>query len=553
MLRSKGLLPLLLLAVLALGFALPGIATLPPLDRDEARFAQATKQMLETGDFTDIRFQDEARHKKPAGIHWLQAASVAAAEAVTGRDLARAIWAYRLPSAVGATIAVLLTFAAGRRLFAAETAFLGAALLAGSLLLVGDAHQAKTDAVLLACVVAAQLALAACYAARLDGARVGRGTAALFWVALGVGILIKGPIAPLVGGLTALALAVADRRVRWLGALRPLWGVPLMVAIALPWLVAVQIATGGAFLAEAVGGDLLPKLAGAQESHGGPPGTYLLLATLTLWPASLYLWPAGRAAWRERASPAVRFCLAWLVPSWILFEAVPTKLPHYVLPLYPALALLVAHAVERAVRDAPRELTGRLARANIVAWLGLAAVLAAAVAVAPAALGPGLHWPAVAAAAGIAALAAAAGWLAWIGRPRRALAASLATSLALVWALAWIVTPRLDRLWVSRAVVAAREAAGAADAPLLAVGYHEPSLVFLAGTGTGLVDAVGAADRLAADRAAVAVVDRREREAFETEAAGRGVAVETAGRVDGLNYANGRDLALTLYRASAAR
>lgn len=553
MLRFQGLLPLLLLAVLALGFALPGIATLPPLDRDEARFAQATKQMLETGDLTDIRFQDEPRHKKPAGIYWLQAASVAVAEGVTGRDLRRAVWAYRLPSAAGAVLAVLLTFAVGRRLFAAETAFLGAALLAGSLLLVADAHQAKTDAVLLATVVAAELALATCYAARLDGTRVGRGTAALFWAALGVGILIKGPIAPMVAGLTVLALVLADRRVRWLAALRPLWGVPLMAAIALPWLIAVQLATDGGFLREAIGGDLLPKLAGGQESHGAPPGTYLLLATVTLWPAALYLWPAARMAWRERASPAVRFCLAWVVPSWLVLEAVPTKLPHYVLPLYPALALLVAHAVERALRDAPRELTDRLTRANVVAWLALAFLLAATVVVAPAILGSGMAWPAAGAGVGVAALAALTGWLAWGGRPRRALTAALATGLALVLALAWTVAPRLDRLWVSPAVVAARAEAGAAGARLYAAGYHEPSLVFLAGTGTGLVDPVAAADGLAADPSALAVIDHRERDAFEAEAAARGLAIEPVGRVEGLNYANGRDLVLTLYRAAPTR
>ena len=70
------------LLALCLILFLPGQISLQPMDRDEPRFAQATKQMLETGDFVDIRFQDEARHKKPVGIHWMQSASVAAAEAL---------------------------------------------------------------------------------------------------------------------------------------------------------------------------------------------------------------------------------------------------------------------------------------------------------------------------------------------------------------------------------------------------------------------------------------------------------------------------------------
>ena len=66
----------LLLIVAGLLFFLPGFFTIPPVDRDEARFAQATKQMVESNDFVDIRFQDEVRYKKPVGIYWAQAAVV---------------------------------------------------------------------------------------------------------------------------------------------------------------------------------------------------------------------------------------------------------------------------------------------------------------------------------------------------------------------------------------------------------------------------------------------------------------------------------------------
>src|SRR5438046_9304206 len=104
--------PYALLAALCLVLYLPGIASIPPLDRDEARFAQATRQMLESGDFLRIRFQDEARNKKPAGIYWLQAASVT----VFSTPQSDAIWPYRLPSVVGALLAVLLVFAIGNAL-----------------------------------------------------------------------------------------------------------------------------------------------------------------------------------------------------------------------------------------------------------------------------------------------------------------------------------------------------------------------------------------------------------------------------------------------------
>ena len=66
-------------ALVALAAALPGLIAMPVLDRDEARFAEATAQMLETGDFVSINFQDAPRYKKPVGIHWLQALAVVSA------------------------------------------------------------------------------------------------------------------------------------------------------------------------------------------------------------------------------------------------------------------------------------------------------------------------------------------------------------------------------------------------------------------------------------------------------------------------------------------
>src|SRR5271170_6643021 len=127
--------PYALLAVLCLALYLLGMTAIPVLDRDEARFAQATRQMLETGDFLRIRFLNEARNRKPAGIYWLQAAAVR----LFSDPEATAIWPYRLPSLIGAGLAVLLTFGVGRRLLqhddepdetASGTAMLAAVFLA---------------------------------------------------------------------------------------------------------------------------------------------------------------------------------------------------------------------------------------------------------------------------------------------------------------------------------------------------------------------------------------------------------------------------------------
>ena len=154
------------LVALALVCFVPGFMSLQPMDRDEPRFAQASKQMLETGDFVDIRFQSEARHKKPVGIYWLQSAAVGAAERLGAENARTTIAFYRVPSLVGALATVLLTYWAALAFLTRRDAFLAAAFMAASLILMVEARLAKTDAVLTACSVAAMGGLARAYLAR---------------------------------------------------------------------------------------------------------------------------------------------------------------------------------------------------------------------------------------------------------------------------------------------------------------------------------------------------------------------------------------------------
>jgi 4-amino-4-deoxy-L-arabinose transferase-like glycosyltransferase len=196
--------PKLALLLLCLALWTPGVLTLPPLDRDESRFAQSSKQMLESGNFIDIRFGAEPRYKKPVGIYWLQAATTA----VAGLGERDHIWTYRLPSLIGAVAAVWLAFWCARAFASVEAAFLAAALLGTALLLAAEATIATTDAVLLACVLGAQGVLLRVYeAARSGGPAPSRKLALAGWAAFAVGILIKGPVIVGVCAVTVLALS----------------------------------------------------------------------------------------------------------------------------------------------------------------------------------------------------------------------------------------------------------------------------------------------------------------------------------------------------------
>jgi len=540
--------PYALLIALCLLLYLPGIVAIPPLDRDEARFAQATRQMLETGDFLRIRFQEEARNKKPAGIYWLQAASVG----LFSTPESTAIWPYRLPSLLGAMAAVLLTFAFGERLLrsgsdppaARQTAFFAAVLLASSLGLMAEAHIAKTDAALLAAIVAAQGALGLAYVHARAERPISAWIAAVFWIAQVAAVLLKGPVAPALAIATAAALSVADRDWRWLRGLRPAAGLLFLAAALMPWLVAIERATEGQFLADALGQDLAMKLIGPQESHGAPPFAYLLLSLATFWPGSLLLLPALLRGWRRLDMPVERFLIAWLVPAWAILELVPTKLPHYVLPLYPALASLAAAALTDGMAH------GGWARwADIAvkaAWAVVTVTLATALIFLPLRFGGPV---AVAIAGAVLLLALAAAMLYRRTSAPIAAAGLAAMGFAFIVAAGSSVLPGLERLWISRAAAGlVAQHPRESGAPLLAVGYSEPSLVFMLGTEVRLTTPRGSAEALVSG--GDVLVSNREEAMFRQALSARGLVPHPLGSAPGFDYSNGQRMVLTLYRVT---
>lgn len=533
---------LILLAVL------PGQATIPPIDRDEPRFAQATRQMLETGDFIDIRFLDQPRHLQPAGIYWLQALTVTLA----GDADVRAMWPHRMPSWLAAVATVFLTWWAGALLFGRDAGRIAAALMGACLILGVEARLAKIDSTLCAVTLLAQAALARAFMARERDEALPVWWAVAFWAALGVGGLLKGPIVLLVTGGTVLALVFLERRARWLLSLKPLWGAPLMLAIAAPWYIAIGFATDGAFYRTAVGYSVVGKVAGSHQNHGGPFGYHAMLFSAMFWPGSLFAWLAAPFVWAQRRTPAVRFCIAWIVPAWLVFELSGTKLPHYTLPLLPAVAMLCAAAIldaeEKKWFGRPR-----LFAAATAVWLVFTLVFA----LGPPALrlalqqdmavGPLLM--------GGAALVGAAITLALVaqGRARAGVAAMCATAL-LTWINLFGVTlPAMDRIFISPRVVAALERERPCPETRLALlDYHEPSLVFLYGPGVVLTRSPAeAAAEVARDPACtLALTANAGRADFLAEMQARGLGVTQIAAVAGENYNEGDEDDLTIYRVT---
>ena len=590
-----------LLAVLCLMLWLPGILSLPALDRDESRFAQSSRQMLDSGNFVDIRFGHVPRYKKPVGIYWVQAFATAIAghvENIEG-DHTR-IWTYRLPSLLGGIAALWLIcwLAEG---IAAGTGLLAALLMGFTILMTAEATIATTDAALLAAVMGAQGVLLRIYRAAKEEGAVSRRMVLWGWAALAIGILIKGPVVVGVTAATIVTLLAwdwweqrpgkaetapppaapesADKKPKkapaaattteaakatpappeppapplpwtaiflWLKATQPKLGLPLLLLIVAPWLIAIGFQTHGAFFQQSLGNDFAAKLAGGQEGHGAPPGYNLLLSTVAFWPSILFLLPALGLAVMRGKDPAIRFLLAWAGSWWLVCELVPTKLPQYVLPAYPALAILTALwlAAKEPILGRQRILA-RIAALQFV--IGLAGMVAAPIWL-PRLYGAGSDLPlvGVAAAAGLIGLSALI--LFATGKRMIALGLAFASFFILVPTLTVGTGPGLTQLWMSerlQAVVLKDRMPD--DPPPALAGYEEPSLVFALGKDVNLTDGKGAASQ-GAELGGLALVDDFERSAFLAKLAELQSDAAPVDDVSGFNYSRGKKVHVTLYR-----
>jgi 4-amino-4-deoxy-L-arabinose transferase-like glycosyltransferase len=339
-------------------------------------------------------------------------------------------------------------------------------------------------------------------------------------------------------------LVTLGRSFGWLGRLKPLFGAAWMVLLVLPWFVAIVAKSGDSFFAESLGRDLFAKIGSGQESHGAPPGTYVVLFWVTFFPGAMLLPPVAPAIWRARGEPGTRFLLAWIVPTWIALEIVVTKLPHYVLPLYPAFAILIAGALD-AQEPARTRWLAAPAWWFIFSVLGAAGVVALHVTVGQQA---GVWaWPFLVAAMIVALFA---WWLLQVDGVETALLRVVAATLLFDFALFGLTLPALPRLFPAQELSKFVRFTASCDDPQVATaGYHEDSLVFLTGTTLRHTNGEGAADFLKQGGCRFAFVEARQERAFALRAEALGLRYSRVHRVDGINISGLRPIAVTVFRA----
>lgn len=349
---------------------LPGFFSMPAIDRDEARFVQASRQMLDAASWHDLvvpMIQDRPRLQKPPLIYWIQSAS---AWCLSGRifgnayAIADAVWMYRVPSLVAAIVVCLMTMRMARRFYAPPAATLAGVLMACNPVMFWEARQGRSDMVMMAFMVTSIYALWRILERPSITPRFRH--VILLWLMVSLGVLTKGPVPLMVILLGLLVISALERSTSAWRRVRPVTG---SVIVALPisiwvWLLSKEIDLP-IYLArvwQETGG----RAASAMEGHGGPAGYHLVLVYAAFFPGCMLAIPAVKRSFsravrisgqgwsivrsmRVKHRPEV-FMLSLLLPSWIVFEASGTKLPHYTLPLYPLLAIMSARMVFAAGR-----------------------------------------------------------------------------------------------------------------------------------------------------------------------------------------------------------
>jgi 4-amino-4-deoxy-L-arabinose transferase-like glycosyltransferase len=451
------------------------------MDRDEARFALAVKEMSERGDWLVPSNFGEPRYNKPILCYWLALGSTR----ILGMNEA----ALRLPSALCGVLTVLMTMAIATRMRGRRVARIAGVVTATAFYLVLEARSLTADASLLAAttlsfwawsrlreppsdpgrwrlllwlgvglglmakgVNVAFLGAAACALALLEGSE-NRRFVRLLAVAIAVGAVATAiPGAGVVGPVILLAIAVVflarslaspDGRHGWL-RVGAAWGIPLTLAMFLAWGIPAALVTHGGFISEGVGHHLLGRTVRPYEGHSGWPGYYVVATIVAFFPWGSLLPAAIHEGWRQRADPAVAYLLAWVLGPLVLVELTTSKLPHYMLVTFPALAILVALLIEARISGA-REWT-RAERITEAAVFAVICLATGSAGLYVAGRFDGLPVRLMAGSLSVAALAAAATCAFVVATRRPAqLVALLAASAAALYLLAFVaLLPALE-------------------------------------------------------------------------------------------------------------
>ncbi len=351
-------------------------------DRDEGSNAEAAREMLETGDWISPTLNYEPRFAKPAFTYWLISGSY--------RLFGINEFAARFPSAISGLLVLLVQYAFVYRWLGAPLALLSSIMLLLNMEFLAINRMVITDPEL---VVFTTLAGYSFWHALNRSTKNSRWWFICFYVAMGFGMLVKGPVGiiiPLVGVIPYLTLT-RQWKLFWQRGF-PLFGISLVIVVAAPWYIAMFQIHAEDYWAAAQA-NTTGRFMSPMEGHGGTFFFYVPILLLGFFPWSAFL-PSvlyqslkkWKAYWNEqefgaRESHLEFFLSVWVVGLFVFFTLSATRLPHYIYPLFPASAILVALWWKRfqGMVLSPNWRVSRLLLLGIGYVLGLAIILAPSV------------------------------------------------------------------------------------------------------------------------------------------------------------------------------
>lgn len=454
-------------------------------DEDEPKNAECAREMLEAGNWSVPQFNYALRTDKPILLYWLMLSSY--------KTFGVGEFAARFWSAALAVGTCWLTYQLGRRLYRPTVGLWSGLAMASCLMFAVSGRAATPDSTLIFCTTLTLFAFV-----RFGGVTQGvlaRGGYLALYAAMSLAVLAKGPVGVVLpGGIMGLFLLLRHRpetlvatlapRRLWsiVRALRPLTAVVVLAVVALPWYVYVGMKTEGAWLAGFLGTHNVGRFTSTMEGHGGSIFYYPVAVLVGFFPWSCFLPLAIFRLVRRLRTPdgaasreADLFTGCWIGAYLTFFTLAGTKLPSYVLPCYPALAVVTGVLIDEWLRS-PSLVSRGWFRAALATPAVTGLALAVALPIVASRLLPGDQWLG---ALGVSLIVGTAAML-WSLRSRPAWVPALfaLTAVTFVTSLVAGGASRVSRHATSPAIAADARAVFGDEARLVGFGHFEPTMVF---------------------------------------------------------------------------
>jgi 4-amino-4-deoxy-L-arabinose transferase-like glycosyltransferase len=446
-------------------------------DRDEPRFTRATVEMIESGNYLVPTFNGQMWADKPILFYWFMSVPI--------RLFGPTEFACRFWAGVGTAVTSLLTFFIGQRLFGAKSGLWAMVILASTLLILGIGTMATIDAVLLPIILAV---MAIFVQSAISGTHISY--IILAGIALGAGMLAKGPMG--LQPIVVIAVTLWLGRKAGLGIKQFIWqfGAALIIGglIFLAWAIPANNATHGEFFRVFIGRHVLTRAIKPMEHHGGNfllyLPYYLNVVIIGFFPWILHLPGAISVVLGGRMGG--RYCrallISWVVPIFIIMTLAATKLPHYILFIWPAMALMVGGTIVAAQHNVLTERDRIWLRRGVWSFGPFAIAAALVLMIGPWFVKiPGLRWSGLASGIVLSIMAMIAIRYQRANRPQASAVVLLIGMIVFEIPILFGLLPAIEQIKMTPAIARAVKAKTAKEIPVATYKFGEPTLNFYIG------------------------------------------------------------------------